>query len=176
MDGRRVRLGYVVFLLACLAASPCHAQSLAVNQHLPNTDEDELITSPRRIPERYVSQHFIPASTTVITAEEIRRSGASTIQEVISRSVGVQFSDQQGFGLASDGTLNLRGIVNSSRTNALVLVDGIRQNRVTGDEVHWQSIPVDQVERIEIIRGGGGTIYGEGGAGRRHQHHDQAGR
>ena len=162
MDGRRVRLGYVVFLLACLAASPCRAQSLAVNQHLPNTDEDELITSPRRIPERYVSRRFIPASTTVITAEEIRRSGASTIQEVISRSVGVQFSDQQGFGLASDGTLNLRGIVNSSRTNALVLVDGIRQNRVTGDEVHWQSIPVDQVERIEIIRGGGGTIYGEG--------------
>lgn len=166
MVGRRAHLVCVVSLLGLLYSPLCRAQSLAAGQRPGAADEtEELLTSPRRIPERYVSRRLVPASTTVITAEEIQRSGASTIQDVLKRAVGVQFSDQQGFGLGSDSTLNLRGLVNSSRTNALVLVDGIRQNRVTGDDVHWQSIPVDQIARIEIIRGGGGTIYGEGALG-----------
>jgi iron complex outermembrane receptor protein len=122
----------------------------------------EQFASPSRIPGLSVDPATYPANVTVITAADIRRSGASTVQEIIARAEGVTLLDARGFGLESDGTLNLRGIVNSARTNALVLVDGVRQNRLTGDEVHWQSIPVEQVERIEIIRGGGGTIYGEG--------------
>ncbi len=126
------------------------------------TESGGALLSPRRIPGLSLDAERVPASVTVITAEDIRRSKASTIQQLLMPLAGVTFSDQQGFGLASDGTVNLRGIVNSSRTNALVLVDGVRQNRLTGDEVHWQSIPVDQIERIEVIRGGGGLIYGEG--------------
>lgn len=127
-----------------------------------HAERDEGVASSRRIPGLLIDETAIPANVTVITAEEIQRSGASTTQAVLARAVGISFSDQQGFGLASDGTLNMRGVVNSSRTNALVLVDGVRQNRITGDEVHWQSIPVGHIERIEIIRGGGGLIYGEG--------------
>ena len=122
----------------------------------------EQLPSPSRIPGRFVNASTYPGNVTVISADDIRRSGASTIQEAMARAEGVTILDARGFGLESDGTVNLRGVVNSSRTNALVLVDGVRQNRLTGDEVHWQSIPVEQVERIEIIRGGAGTIYGEG--------------
>jgi iron complex outermembrane receptor protein len=104
----------------------------------------------------------VPANVTVITSEDIRRSGASTVQDALSKAEGVTVSDQQGFGLGSDSTLNLRGVANSARTNALVLVDGIRQNRITGDDVHWQAIPIDDIERIEILRGGAGVMYGEG--------------
>ncbi len=152
-------------LLAYLARIPVGAaQSTTALTKAPASppDHQEGVLSPRRIPGLYTDTNILPANVTVITAEELRRLGASTIQEAIARTPGVTFSDQQGFGLASDGTLNLRGVVNSSRTNALVLVDGIRQNRITGDEVHWQSIPVDQVERIEILRGSSGLIYGEG--------------
>lgn len=122
----------------------------------------EEVASPLRIPGRSVDADRFPGNVTVITANDIRRMKAATVQQVLARQEGVTFSDQQGFGLSSNATVNLRGIVNSARTNALVLVDGVRQNRLTGDEVHWQSIPVDQVERIELIRGGGGLIYGEG--------------
>lgn len=126
------------------------------------TESRGSLISPRRMPRASIDAERVPASVTVITAEDIRRSKASTVQQLLIPLAGVTFSDQQGFGLASDSTLNLRGIVNSSRTNALVLVDGVRQNRLTGDDVHWQAIPVDQIERIEVIRGGGGLIYGEG--------------
>ena len=138
-------------------------------QHMPETrdvqhaaEATEGLISPSRIPGVSVDHHTVPANVTVITAEDIRHSHASTIQDVLAKVEGVTFSDQQGFGLGSDSTVNLRGVVNSSRTGALVLVDGVRQNRLTGDEVHWQSIPVHDIERIEIIRGGSGLIYGDG--------------
>jgi len=152
-----------LWLLGLAAAGPAVAQE----PHLAPPDvaspsSERALISPRRIPGLSLDANAVPANVTVITAEDIRRSRASTIQEVLSRLEGVTFSDQQGFGLSSNATVNLRGIVNSARTNTLVLVDGIRQNRITGDEVQWQAIPIDQVERIEVIRGGGGLVYGEG--------------
>ncbi len=123
---------------------------------------DTVLLSPQRIPGLFIDASHYPGNVTVITARDIAASQTTTVQEVLARAEGVTLSDAQGFGLNSDSTVNLRGIANSSRTNALVLVDGVRQNRLTGDEVHWTSIPVEQIERIEIIRGGGGTIYGEG--------------
>ena len=148
----------VIFLLWLAGASPGHA---AESERVPT---DTIMSAPR-IPGLSIEASRFPANVTVITAEEIRRSGVSTIQEVLARAEGVTFSDQQGFGLGSDSTVNLRGIVNSSRTNALVLVDGVRQNRITGDDVHWQAIPLDDIERIEILRGGSAVTYGEGALG-----------
>lgn len=159
MPTHRVWLLTVALLAWFAGGPPAHAAPE------PERSPAETVASASRIPGLTIAASRIPANVTVITAEEIRRSGASTIQEVLARAEGVTFSDQQGFGLASDGTVNLRGIVNSSRTNALVLVDGVRQNRITGDDVHWQAIPIDEVERIEILRGGGGVGYGEGALG-----------
>ncbi len=121
-----------------------------------------VLVSPRRIPGLSVDVSAFPGNATVITADDMAQAHATTVQDALARAEGVILFDQQGFGLASDGTLNLRGMMNSSRTNTLVLLDGVRQNRITGDEVHWQSIPLEDVERIEILRGGGGLIYGEG--------------
>ncbi len=142
---------------AAAAAEPADPPSV---RSAPSS-EDALI-APSRVPEVSVSLHTIPAQVTVITAEEIAQSGATTIQEVLQQAGGVMVFDTLGFGLGSDSTVNLRGVVNSSRTNALVLVDGVRQNRITGDDVHWPSIPLSDIERIEIVHGGGGLIYGEG--------------
>jgi len=120
------------------------------------------LVSPNRIPELLTDPDLMPAATTVITAQDIERSKASTIQELLARVEGITVTDAQGFGLNADSGVTLRGFAGGSRSNMLVLLDGVRQNRVTGDEVHWQSIPLHQIERIEIIRGGGATIYGEG--------------
>ncbi|PIQ83991.1 MAG: hypothetical protein COV75_04595 [Candidatus Omnitrophica bacterium CG11_big_fil_rev_8_21_14_0_20_63_9] len=147
-----------IAIAAALAfiALPAWAQEPA------STELGSVLVSPRRIPGYGLRLSRVPGSATIVTEEMIRETKASTVQEVLSRVEGVTFSDQQGFGLGSDSTVNMRGIVNSSRTNALVLVDGIRQNRLTGDDVHWQAIPAAQIERIEILRGGSATIYGEG--------------
>lgn len=121
-----------------------------------------VLVTPRRIPGLFVNASEFPGNATVIRASDIEASGATSIPELLSQYEGLTVLDTRGFGLGADSTVNLRGVVNSSRTNVLVLVNGVRQNRLTGDEVHWQAIPLEIVERIEILRGGGSLIYGEG--------------
>jgi iron complex outermembrane receptor protein len=121
-----------------------------------------VLVTASRSPVSWLNAREFPGNATVITAETIAASQAASLPELLNRFEGVSTLDTHGFGLGADASVNLRGIVNSSRTGALVLVNGVRQNRPTGDEVHWQAIPLDQVERIEIIRGGGGLAYGEG--------------
>ena len=141
------------------------AMAQAVGWAADETPEVELgrvLVSVRRMPGLEMDQAAFPAHTTVITQEEIAQSGAVSVPELLRRQAGVTLQDARGFGLGADTGVNLRGIATGSRSNVLVLVDGIRQNRITGDEVHWQSIPISQIERIEILRGGAGMIYGEG--------------
>ncbi len=161
------RISLALLGLTLLTAWP--ALSFSAESTLPPVPESvkhsqahDGITSARRIPGLSLDPSRFPGNVTIITAEDITKSRASNITQALAQAEGVNVFDQQGFGIGADSTVNLRGVINSSRTNALVLVDGIRQNRITGDDVHWQSIPVNQIERIEIIRGGAGTIYGEG--------------
>ena len=157
-------VGYVVpvWLVSSVLVPQGFAQETLKGPPQQVSEAPHALASPARIPGRLLDASKFPGNVTVITAEDIEASGATTIQEVMARSEGVSLLDHQGFGLGSDSTLNLRGIANGSRTNALVLLDGVRQNQLTGDEVHWQSIPLHQIDRIEILRGGSGTIYGEG--------------
>lgn len=161
---RQALLGFSLLFFAWLVG-PLHALAETPpesNKPVNRTQAPEVIVSARRIPGRSLVASRFPGNVTVLTAEDIRQLQPATTPQAIAYAEGVTLMDQQGFGLGADGTLNMRGIVNSSRTNSLVLVDGIRQNRITGDDVHWQSIPVSQIERIEIIRGGGASSYGEG--------------
>ncbi len=142
---------------------PVRAADVPPSQATPPQDNSStVLTGVNRIPGLYVDEEPVPANVTVLTAQDIQDSGASSLPELFSRVEGFTVKDTQGFGLGTDGTVNLRGVATGSRTGILVLLDGVRQNRITGDEVHWQSMPLETIERIEIIRGGGGTIYGEG--------------
>ncbi len=151
-------MGRLLLILGLLVAFAAPLQaSEAYSQELP-----PVLISPRRMPGLDVDASEFPGSTTVITRQEIQESHATSLPELLNRQVGVTSLDTHGFGLGADSSVNLRGVVNGSRTGALVLVNGVRQNRVTGDEVHWQSLPLEDIERIEIIRGGSSLIYGEG--------------
>ena len=145
----RARL-LVLWSLAALAL-PCVARAA-----------EEPPVSATRTPGIPLNAAEFPGNVTTLDEQTIARSGATTIPELLGRFEGITVMDTNGFGLGAETGVNIRGLVNSSRTGALVLVDGVKQNRITGDEVLWQSVPLDQVSRIEIIRGGGGLGYGEG--------------
>lgn len=145
----------MVLVLLCLAAGPVWADEVKT--------AEEVVVTATRIPGLSVNPRELPSGVSIVTADDLARSGARTTADALSQLPGVSVSDSRGLGLGADGGINLRGVVNSSRTGALVLVDGVRQNRITGDEVHWSALPVSQIDRIEVIRGGAaGTVYGEG--------------
>ena len=100
------------------------------------------------------------ASITVIERDEIGRFGGSTIGEVISRGVGVEISRQGSVG-ASESVF-IRG-ANSGHT--LVLIDGVRIGSASLGTTALEAIPLEQVERIEILRGPGSALYGSDAIG-----------
>ncbi|HUL23872.1 MAG TPA: TonB-dependent receptor [Thermodesulfobacteriota bacterium] len=61
--------------------------------------------------------------------------------------------------------MDIRGFGETGLLNTLVLVDGRRVNNIDLSGVDWTQIPLDQVERIEIIRGAGSVLYGDNSAG-----------
>ena len=94
---------------------------------------------------------------------KIESSPSFSTPELLRQQVGLVPFDTVGMG--QFGNVMLRGF--GERTGALILVDGVRVNDA-GDSTLpflWNSIPPESIDRIEIIRGGASTTYGEGAVG-----------
>ena len=104
-----------------------------------------------------------PIGATVISAEEIRRSGASDVNAAIRKVGGVY--GRQSLDGSPDFSLDLRGFGTNSAQNMVIVVDGVRLSENELSNAVLSSIPVDSVERIEITRGGASVLYGEGATG-----------
>jgi len=120
-------------------------------------DASVLITAPR-FPEEI---RRLPASVTVITEEEIRKSAARTLPELIAAEVGFTMKDFYGNNAAYT-SIDLRGFGVTGPQNTLILLDGRRLNDFDLSGVQWPAIPLASIERVEIVRGSGGVLYGDG--------------
>ena len=106
----------------------------------------------------------VPAHITVITREDISKSTAQNIPELLRTETGIQVNDIAGN--RRNYTVDLRGFGETASSNTLVLVDGRRINQADLSGVDWTEIPLERVERIEIIRGGRGSVlYGDNATG-----------
>lgn len=104
--------------------------------------------------ERYEKRDIeIPATTAVYKQEELEKTGASTLEDALRFSTGIVFkSETSGSG---GGEFLIRG----KRRGTLVMVDGIPLNFRTG-YYDLDTIPVETVKQVEVIRGGGAVLYG----------------
>ena len=135
----------------------------ATAQVAPLQDQQTLapvVVSASRFPN---DPAFAPIGAIVITADEIRESGASDINDAIRKIGGVHA--RQNLAGTKDYSLDLRGFGEASDRNIVVLVDGVRMNEIGLGVAAFSSIPLDSVERIEIVRGGSSVLYGEGATG-----------
>lgn len=104
-----------------------------------------------------------PASVAVIDREQIERSAASNLLDVLRSQAGLQIRDTMGDG--NRAALSLRGFGENAPNNTLVLVDGRRLNQPTLSSADLNSVPLANIERIEIIRGAGTVLYGDQAVG-----------
>ena len=101
-----------------------------------------------------------PIGATVITSEQIQRSGVADANEAIRKLAGVVGrSDLSG---GREYTLDLRGYGDASWSNTVVLVDGVRISENEILPARLSALPLDQIDRIEIVRGGSSVLWGEG--------------
>lgn len=106
---------------------------------------------------------FSPIGATVISAEQIREAGASDVNQAIRKIGGVY--GRQNLNGTSDYSLDLRGFGDTSDQNMVVLLDGVRLSPNEQAPALLSSIPIESVERIEIVRGGSSVLYGAGATG-----------
>jgi len=95
------------------------------------------------------------ADLTVIGADEILRSGAQSLPQLLQRQPGVEVTINGGAGSTSGAFL--RG---ANRGQTLVLVDGLRVGSSSVGATSLEAIPLEQIERIEILRGPASSLYG----------------
>lgn len=113
---------------------------------------DVEVVTPNRLREPL---RKVPQSITIITREEIQQQHAVTLEEVLRNVPGIQM---QGSGTIGEETnVRIRG---SEFDQVLVLVDGVEINSPFTQEVDLGDILVDNIERIEIVRGPQSASYG----------------
>jgi len=106
----------------------------------------------------------VPANITVITAEDIQASGATTIPEILEKVEGITFRSYSGS--ASQAVLDLRGFGGDNPFGkTLIMLDGRRLNRPDQASLNWLQIPINSIEKIEIVRGAGSVLYGDNAIG-----------
>ena len=104
-----------------------------------------------------------PIGATVITAADIRRAGATDVNQAIRKIGGVY--GRQSLDGSADFALDLRGFGANSGQNLVVMLDGVRLNDNDLGGAILATIPIETIERIEIIRGGSSVLFGEGATG-----------
>ena len=158
----RVGLGrgrLLAFLVLWAVSLPALAIAPTASRELADLSLEQLanleITSVSKRPERLADA---PASVFVIAADEIRRSGARTLPEALRLAPNLQV------GMQSSAAFNIRarGITNNSPNKMLVLIDGRSVYSPLFAGVFWdvQDVMLEDVERIEVISGPGGTLWG----------------
>ena len=117
-----------------------------------------IIVSAPRLDDLDLMDSSVAADVTVINRETIERSGAAAVPQLLEQQANVLVRGQGGN--ASDGQISMRGFGDNSHLRVLVLVDGHKANRPDMGGIGWQTLPVSNIEKIEVIRGGQNVLYG----------------
>jgi len=126
--------------------APAHAETL------PEFVGETIVVTPTRAPQKLAAplQH-----TSVITRTDIESSTASDLSTLLRQESGVEIAPTGGLGAQT--AIRMRG---SESDHVLVLIDGVRVNSVTTGATAIDQILLDEIERIEIVRGNVSSVYG----------------
>jgi outer membrane receptor protein involved in Fe transport len=137
---------------------PAATPSLTPLPQLPPT----VVTATRtRMPEGEV-----PASVTVLTQEDISQSSALAVDDLLRQIPGFNTFRRSSSLVTAPAQdpeaqgVTLRGIGPGGASRALVLVDGIPANDAFGGWLYWGEMPLTNIDRIEVVRGGSSNLWG----------------
>jgi vitamin B12 transporter len=118
---------------------------------------DTVVVTASRTPTRVADTL---ADVTVLEREDIQRSPQSSLVELLGAQPGLEFTQNGGVGQVSG--VFIRG---ASSGGTLVLVDGVRVGSATVGTTALDQIPLEQVDRVEILRGPASSLYGADAVG-----------
>jgi vitamin B12 transporter len=137
------------FVAAGMALAVCAGSSFAESTALRS--EPIVVTATRTAQ----TADETLASVTVITREEIERRQAQSVEDLLRGEAGISVANSGGPGKVT--SIFLRG---TESDHVLVLIDGIKVGSATLGTAAFEQIPIEQIERIEIVRGPRSSLYG----------------
>jgi vitamin B12 transporter len=140
--------------LAGLASLGAHAQGVPAPQ-LPQTFDPVIVTATRSLSPATTLRDAI-----VITREDLDAAGPLSLGEVLERRAGIEIRATGGPGQPQ--SIFLRG---AGSAQTLVLVDGLRVGSATVGTTSIENIPIEMIERIEVVKGSLSSLYGSDAIG-----------
>ncbi|HUV06281.1 MAG TPA: TonB-dependent receptor [Spirochaetia bacterium] len=156
--GLKASFSYILFCLLLLTARAGGQETQPEPDRGTTEEEIERITVTA--PYEPLDPRNVSSQVSVVGADEIRASGARNAAEVVAPVLGVQI-DRYG-GITAPSVVSIRG---SSPEQVLVLVNGKRLNSAQGGGVDFSTINPQDIERVEVVRGGASALYGENAFG-----------
>jgi outer membrane cobalamin receptor len=159
---RGLSIAVAVAAPSWLAVGIAHAQSRA-----PTDDPDARLARTAEVVVTATAPdgtlRTTPHGVTVITAQDIARSSAPSLGTLLGQEANLHL--QSFFGTDRDATIDIRGMGATASSNVQIVVDGVRINEPDLSGADLAAIPLAQIERIEIVRGGGSVRWGNGAVG-----------
>ena len=153
------RIGWLPFLFALGMLMAASGVAWAQEQAQEQEESHEFIVTASRVEEEVLDA---PAMVSVITAEEIAASGADNLVQTLETAAGISFRSYSGEAQAE---ISMRGFGESSFGRVLVLVDGRRLNNLDMQGINWLSIPLADIDRIEVLQGSSSVRHGNSAVG-----------
>ncbi len=133
--------------LLLVSFSSLHAQD-QLSENLP----EMVVTATRAGSE---AKNTLSSAATIYNREDIDRLQVRTLPELLRGTAGVDVTQNGGYGKSS--SVFMRG---TNSDHVLVLIDGIKMGSVTLGTSAFENIPMESIERVEIIRGSQSSLYG----------------
>ncbi len=125
--------------------------------HVAAEPADEIIVTATRTAQT-ANESLVPVH--VVTRDQIEQSQAKSIEELLTGLAGIDSSVSGGYGKTTN--FYLRG---TGSGHVLVLIDGVRVGSATLGSTQFESLPVSEIDRIEIVRGPASSLYGSDAIG-----------
>ncbi len=152
---RARRIGYLPGRAVVEVAAGDSARADFVLRSQPAIMQPTVVTAAKR--SQLLDQSI--TSVAVVTDSQLARRAVSTVDEAVDKAPGVQFLN---------GQVNIRGssgYVQGLGSRVLLLVDGIPANQGDRGGINWDIVPLEDVERVEIVKGAGSSLYGSAAFG-----------
>ncbi len=137
-------------IITSLVLSSFNAEVLANPPSSVELSEMLVTASRTEVPHSELS-----AAATVFTRQDIDRLQVKSLPELLSGSTGIDITQNGGIGTIS--SIFMRG---TNSDHVLVLIDGIKVGSASAGTTPFEFVPIDQIDRVEIIRGPQSSLYG----------------
>lgn len=120
-------------------------------------DEAAVVVTASRF---HATDRTVPAHVATLTREDIAATPAANLPDLLATRAGIDVHSLYG-SQGANASVALRGFGENTSLRTLVLVDGRRLDQLEFTAPNWTSIPLDSIEKIEIVRGSGSVLYGD---------------